>query len=137
MSRTLSVSTAVFAAIWAERREGEETEDAILRRLLKCGSNNETVPREVSPAGAGTGVYDVRNSVHFEEGFEIFRSYKGREYRATASGGSWLRRDNDQRYPTLNQLNASIAAGAENVWNGNWKFRRSDGVARSISELRR
>jgi hypothetical protein len=75
--------------------------------------------------------------VHFAEGFEIFRSYKRREFSARAQGGVWFRSDNNQTYPTLNQLNASIAAGAENVWNGNWKYRASDGSVRSIGDLRR
>lgn len=38
--------------------------------------------------------------------------------------------------PTLNQLNSSIAAGAENVWNGNWEYRAPDGTLHSIGELR-
>ena len=32
--KTISISTATFAALWAARKEGEETEDAILTRLL-------------------------------------------------------------------------------------------------------
>ena len=32
--KTISISTATFAALWAARKEGEETEDAILSRLL-------------------------------------------------------------------------------------------------------
>lgn len=32
--RTIEVSTEVFALIWAARQQGEETEDAILLRLL-------------------------------------------------------------------------------------------------------
>ena len=32
--KTISISTKTFAAIWAARQEGEETEDAILSRLL-------------------------------------------------------------------------------------------------------
>lgn len=36
MNRTIPVSTDVFAAIWSHRQEGEETEDAILRRILEC-----------------------------------------------------------------------------------------------------
>ena len=35
------------------------------------------------------------------------------------------------------QLNASIAKGAENVWNGNWKFIDADGSEKSIGTLRR
>lgn len=82
-------------------------------------------------------MHDLRNGVHFPEGFKIFRNYKGREYVAEARSGAWVRLDNRTSYPTLNQLNASIAAGAENVWNGNWKFRGDQGKAVSIGQLRR
>ena len=131
--RTLTVSTEVFAAIWANRRPGEESEDAILRRVLGCDASTE----RVAPRESGDGVCDDRNGVDFHEGFEIVRRYKQREYKARAQGGAWLRLDNGQRYASLNQLNSSIAAGVENVWNGNWKFRGSDGALRSIAELRR
>jgi hypothetical protein len=135
MARSISVSTEVFAAIWARRIEGEEAENAILERLLGLSkAEQKTDPDAVPPTGAG--VYDSRNQVHFEEGFEVVRTYKRREFSARASNGFWLRSDNGQRYATLNQLNASIAAGAENVWNGNWKYRGPDGTLRSIAELR-
>lgn len=135
MSRTIAISTDVFAAIWAQRQDGEETEDAILRRILGCST--ESAPqREPAPTGTG-GVVDARNGVHFPRGFTAFRTYKHREYEAIAQDGSWLRKDNGQVYPTLNQLNASIAAGAENIWNGNWKYRTGDGSVRSIDSLRR
>ncbi len=135
MLRTIGVSTEVFAAIWANRQGGEETEDAILRRLLDCSSGSSIEPG--SPKASGLGVRDERNRVDFPEGFEIYRSYKHRDYVAVASGGAWLRRDTGERFGTLNQLNASIAVGAENVWSGIWKFKNSDGVSRSIGELRR
>jgi len=132
MIRSISVSTEVFAAIWASRREGEESEDAILRRTFGCQSQ----PLRQAEPVAGRGVQDLRNGVNFPEGFEIFRTYKRRDYAAQARNGNWLRLDNGQTFPTLNQLNASIAAGSENVWNGNWKYRHSDGTLRSIAELR-
>lgn len=134
MSRTVTISTDVFAAIWAQRKAGEETEEAILRRLLNCSPGAE--PAGDRPATSG-GVLDSRNGVHFPEGFEVMRHYKHREYRARASNGAWLREDNGKRYPTLNRLNESIAAGNENIWNGNWKYRESDGTLRSIDALRR
>ncbi|MDO8798954.1 hypothetical protein [Phenylobacterium sp.] len=135
MSRTISVSTEVFAAIWARRQSGQETEDAILRGVFGC--DETAAPHSASALVAGGGVHDVRNDVHFPEGFEILRTYKRREYSARATAGVWLRSDNSQSYATLNQLNASIAAGAENVWNGNWKYRAPNGELRSIGELRR
>jgi hypothetical protein len=84
--------------------------------------------------GSG-GVYDTRNNVHFPRGFEAIRTNKRREYEAIAQDGAWLRKDTGDLYPTLNQLNSSIAAGAENIWNGNWKYRTEDGSIRSINDL--
>lgn len=135
MNRTIHVSTEVFAAIWAARRSGEETEDAILRRILGCVGGEE--PSDAAQERVTqVGYCDQRNGVEFPEGFEIFRTYKRREYKARANNGLWVRLDNNQRFSTLNQLNTSIAVGAENVWNGNWKFRDNHGVIRSIAELR-
>ena len=136
MSRTVSISTDVFAAIWAQRQEGEETEDAILRRILGCKPAEAPATEAVQSTGTG-GVFDNRNNVHFPQGFRAFRVYKHREYEAIAEDGSWRRPDTGKRYPTLNQLNESIAAGNENIWNGNWKYRTDDGAVRSINELRR
>lgn len=135
MSRAVTISTEVFAAIWANRRDGEETEDAILRRVLGCAKASEGDAPSL-PASDTGGVHDSRNGVTFPEGFEIQRIYKRKDYRAQARNGFWFRADNGARYPTLNQLNSSIAAGAENVWNGNWKYRAPDGTLRSIGELR-
>ena len=123
----------MFAAIWAERRDGEDTEDAILRRLLGCGDGIRADGGHGEPEG---GVHDARNEVHFPEGFEIFRTYKRREYKATARAGVWVRKDTGERYPTLNRLNESISSGNENVWNGSWKYRTPDGSFRSIDSLR-
>ena len=44
--RNIEVSTDVFARIWALRAEGEESEDAILRRIL---------PQNSTPAAEGSG----------------------------------------------------------------------------------
>ena len=136
MSRSITVSTDVFAAIWAKREEGEDTEDAILRRLLGCATMEGRQERQPATNGSG-GVYDSRNDVHFPPGFVTFRTYKRREYQAIAQDGVWLREDTGDLYPTLNQLNSSIAVGMENVWNGNWKYRAEGGSIRSISYLRR
>ena len=136
MHRSIEVSTDVYAAIWAVRRPGENTEDAVLTRVLGCkpATAPTSAPQRKS---SGVGVYDTRNGVQFDEGFEIFRNYKSQRYEAVAQGGMWLRKDTGDLYPTLNQLNSSIARGAENVWNGNWKFRDSNGVEKSIATLRK
>ncbi|MHA6345372.1 hypothetical protein [Roseivivax sp. CAU 1761] len=137
MNRTIPVSTDVFAAIWSHRQEGEETEDAILRRILECqpapdtGTQAHTQTNDISE-----GFIDRRNNVTFPPGFTIFRTYKRKQFSAVAENGLWRRTDTGQTYDTLNRLNASIAAGNENVWNGNWKFQDSDGTIKSIAALR-
>ncbi len=136
MSRSITVPTDVFAAIWANRQEGEENEGAILRRLLECAEGEKT-DEASTPSTNNGGVRDSRNGVHFPRGFITFRTYKRREYEAIAQDGTWLRKDTGELYPTLNQLNASIAAGVENIWNGNWKYRADNGKIRSINDLRR
>ena len=133
MSRTITLSTAVFAAIWGKRRDGEETEDAILRRLLGSGYGGQADGGRGDREGGG---HDARNNVHFPEGFEIFSTYKRRKYKATARAGVWMGEDTGKRYPTLNRLKESISSDNENVWNGSWKHRAPDGSCRSIDSLR-
>ena len=133
MTRTITISTSVFATIWANRRGGEETEDAILGRLLGCREGARASQADGTDDG---GVHDSRNDVHFPEGFELFRKYKRKEYKAIARSGIWVREDTGERFPTLNQLNESIVSGNENVWNGNWKYRTPEGTFRSINSLR-
>jgi hypothetical protein len=87
--RTISVSTNVFARIWACREEGEESEDAILDRLLpgKSDERDSLPPHSAPNIGGHT---EPRYGVHFPGGFEIFRTYLGKEYRARAApAGFW------------------------------------------------
>ena len=133
MSRTIAISTSTFASIWASRQNGEETEDAILRRILGCDAGNG---EDVGEGIEDGGVFDKRNNVHFPEGFEVFRTYKRKEYKAIAQSGTWVREDTGERFPNLSQLNQSIVAGNENVWNGNWKYRMSDDSFGPIDRLR-
>lgn len=137
--REISVSTEVFAAIWANRLDGEESEDVILHRLLRVSDDHKSIIEKQTVSkderDEVDGVLDRRNGVHFPQGTLIVRTYKGREYAAIASSGLWLRQDNGIKYPTINQLNTSIVSGVENVWNGNWRF-VENGVARSIDLLR-
>jgi hypothetical protein len=46
--RSIEISTAVFSAIWKNRLPGEESEDAILRRLLAVAEADESVQNERS-----------------------------------------------------------------------------------------
>ena len=132
--RQISISTDVFAAIWKKREGDENDEDAILRRLL--GANRASDQPKPQCQVSHVGFYDSRNNVTFAPGFKIFRNYKGKRYEATARNGQLYREDNDSAYQSLNQLNSSIAAGAENVWNGNWRFVDEDGKEKSINVLR-
>ena len=45
--KTISISTATYAALWSARRDGEENEDQILSRLL--GAVNAPEPKKTAP----------------------------------------------------------------------------------------
>jgi len=129
--RTITVSTDVFAKLWAAHEAGEETEDDILRRILGCPkapiSNNEKDKPQ--------GVYDARNKVNFFEGFEVFRHYKGVEYRAVATNGRWHLKNNDKLYTSLNQLTKAVSGGSANAWVS-WDCLLPSGKEAKVSMLR-
>lgn len=135
--RTITVSTPTFAAIWAIREAGEQTEDEILRRVLKV---TEDAPAElVAPTklinpGNG-GFFAKRYNVHFPEGFEIHRTFKGKDYKAVATNGSWTLVGTEERFKNLADLSYGIGTKIENVWK-NWLFTDSDGTEKQISDLR-
>jgi hypothetical protein len=143
--RTISISTDVFAAIWAARKEGEESENVILSRLLvgpiSTTSNFAkltTTPPQSKPLAATeniSGYFEPRYNVKFAEGEEIFRTYKGKEYRARATQGAWLLINNKKLYPSLHKLSWSVVGGRENAWL-NWKYESHDGKAMFIHSLR-
>src|SRR5215813_13588279 len=138
--RTIHVSMDTFAAIWADRRTGENSEDAILRRKfniepapteIQSIAPSSTAPRS-SPSGIG---YDDRRfGVHFNEGFEILRYYKGTNYSAKATCGAWLLMNTGDLYPSLNGLSKAIGAH-EDAWHG-WRYRDEEGKVHPIAELR-
>ena len=111
--RTVEVSTDVFAALWAARRGDEQTEDDILRTLLKL---KPTEKPAAPPPRPKIGYADPRNGIQFPEGFEVFRNYLGTSYRARAINGAWVREDNGEAYASLNALNQSIGAKFQNAW---------------------
>lgn len=49
--RTIDISTDVFSAIWKNRLAGEESEDAILRRLLQVGAGTNAASPETNRNG--------------------------------------------------------------------------------------
>jgi len=120
--RTIQLSTDTFAAIWADRRAGENSEDAILRRKFNVEDapiNAQDAPTSADrrPPPSGIGYYDRRFGVQFVEGFEIFRHYKGTDYSAKATSGAWLLMSTGDLYRSLNRLSAAIGAH-EDAWGG-------------------
>ena len=84
MTRSISVSTDVFAAIWAAREEGEENEDDILRRLLANGGKDAAVqPKAGGPDSEG--VHDSRNNVFFPRGFTHIQGIQGATLRSKSA----------------------------------------------------
>lgn len=137
--RSITVSTDVFARIWALRQAHEDSEDSILRRVLDCpavaGPPRHDKANTASQWNGGTGFLDNRHGTHFPEGFEIFRKYLGREYRARAHEGTWMLQPTGQTCASLNELSRAIGARTENAWV-NWFYRAPDGSKMTIAELR-
>jgi len=131
--RPIQVSTDVYAAIWAARKTGEDSEDEILRRKLGLAASSKA-PQPAPSAPPKIGYSEPRFGVTVPEGFEIFRTYKGTEYRATATDGKWLLKNTGDTYATLNQLSAAIG-GIENAWH-RWYFRDENGRRELVDKLR-
>ena len=131
--RDVQISTEVFAHIWALRQPGEETEDAILRRVLPPISRSENENRHAS--SKNTGLPDQRHGVYFPEGFHVFRTYLGNDYNARITKGAWVLEGKSERYRSLNAVSRAIGAGTENAWI-NWYYRGPDGMRRLVSDLR-
>jgi len=130
--RTIQISTAVFAAIWADRQQGEESEDAILARRygVKSGEPERDITLTV-------GYKDTRFGVELPPGFPVFRNFKGKDYQARAVQGFWILDGTGQGYPTLNQLSIAIGAGKEDAWTRWFCFHPATGKRVPVSELRK
>jgi len=85
--------------------------------------------------GSLSGYEDPRYGVSVPENFEIFRSYKGKDFRALAKGGKWLLQNDNSLYPSLHKLSWAVVKGHENSWH-NWKYRTLDGKEQFIHSLR-
>ena len=134
--RSITVSTDTYAAIWGARKPGEDSEDAILRRIFKIprdSSTNVTSGRSILDK---IGFRDPRFGVEVPEGFEIFRTYLGTDYRATAKDGGWVLAHTGKSYSSLNQLSRAIGAKVENAWQ-NWYFAGADGKRQLVTSLRK
>lgn len=130
--RSITVSTDVFARLWSLRQPGEDTEDAILSRVLGCMANPATAST-TSPRGAG--LLDSRSGVQFPEGFEVFRTYLGVEYRARIISGKWVLASDGRAFQSLNELSRAIGARTENAWL-NWLYLDDQGTRHPVSKLR-
>lgn len=129
--RTIQVSPDVFQAIWAARKPGEDDEDAILKRVLLVKAVAPSPPS----AKPGKSWFDRRFGTEFPHGFEIFRTYLGKNFRARVENGKWRINDKDIRATTINNLSAAIGAKTENGWV-NWNYVDSAGVTKKITDLR-
>jgi len=128
--RPIQVSTDVYAAIWATRKVGEDSEDDILRRkfgIAAVAVDAAAVPEKV-------GFSDYRSGLKVPEGFEIFRKFKGTDYRAVATDGKWLLKNTGDSYASLNQLSAAVG-GIENAWH-RWYYLDKDGKRQLVDNLR-
>jgi hypothetical protein len=131
MMRTIQICTDVFAAIWAQRRDAEHSEDEILSRLLGLKKTNPP-PTSTRDIQTQIGFHDPRYGVKLPHGFEIYRTYKGKEFRAQAIQGFWFW--NGTGYPSLNELSSAIGISHENAW-ASW-FYDEKGRRHPVSKLR-
>jgi hypothetical protein len=125
--RTVEISTDVYAAIWADRKPGEDSENEIIARKFK-------VPLPAPQASGRVGWADPRFGVSLMSGEEVFRVYKGKERRAKAFDG-FLVLDDGTKCNSLNQLSRKIGAGIENAWQ-NWYVTGPDGKRQLITARR-
>jgi hypothetical protein len=132
-TRSITVSTDLYAAIWRVQKPGEETEEEILRRLLGVPSGQSAIqgtPEKI-------GFSDPRFGIKLPDGFEIFRVYKGTEYRAKAVDGRWLLTNTGEMYPSFNQLSRAVTGGkSENTWF-NWYYLDKGNKRQLINSLRK
>jgi len=127
-TRTVEISTDVYAAIWADRKPGEDTENEIIARKFKV-----ELP-ESAKVSERVGWADPRFGVNLTAGEEVFRVYKGKERRAQALNG-FLVLDDGAKCNSLNQLSRKIGAGIENAWQ-NWYVKGPDGRRQLIAGRR-
>jgi hypothetical protein len=133
--RTIQISTDTFAAIWKAQRQGELSEDSILRRILGVESVPSAKPVERHAVVVPVGFRDPRYGVDLPPNFEIFRNYLGTDYRAQAIQGAWYLGQTGKAYATLNELSGGIGITHENAWT-NWFFRDEKGRRKPLSVLR-
>jgi hypothetical protein len=122
------IDEAVEATLWRDRQAVDQSLNAVLRRRLGLAPLDQRL--EARPV-----VLVERTGVRFVAGFEIFRLYKGREYRAQAVDGGWLLVQTGEVFASLNKLSRGIGTGIENAWNY-WRYIDASGVPQLLATLR-
>ena len=130
--RMVQITTDVFAAIWADRQPGEESENEIIARRfgLKLPAAQQ---RDIQ---VSYGWQDAKHGVKLPVGFQIHRAFKGKEYTAQAIQGFWVSSHDGNGYPTLNDLSTAIGARGENAWWYWWCKHPETGAECRVSDLR-
>lgn len=123
--RSITVSLDVYARIWALRMPKENSEDDVLRRVLFENLKSTPTPK---------GITDDRFGVQFDEGFEVFRNYRGQKFVAKVSNGQWRMAGHDDAFGSLSDLSRAVGAKTENAWES-WFYRTTEGK-KPVSTLR-
>ncbi len=136
----LTVSNEVFFKLRALGQSETQSEDQNLRRLLDGAAEQSAENRPNHTSREAEGFEDATYGIVFPEGFEIFRTYKGRPYTASVVRGRWrLGEDSGlahtRPHDSLNQLSQAVIDGNENAWMF-WYFKAPDGTPKRIAELR-
>lgn len=137
--RTIEIGLEVHKRIEAERRSLEESENAILMRLLKLKPSADETPREAKPAGVG--VAWRKNGVELPHGTRLRASYSGQELEGVVLDGVWHVAGETYQSPSMALIhNVTTRNGHRtnlNGWN-HWSVQRpGDPSFVRLSALRR
>lgn len=151
----VGVDSDVFAALWRQRQPGEDSENDILRRIYGLNEHASRPQTELQPSNATMAapastppervaprsVSQTGQTIHrdmdtdFPDGLEIFRGFKGQDYRARIVAGGWRLESDGMVYRSLAALNRAIGGGQENVWMA-WFFRDRNNRRRPLDDYR-
>ena len=135
--RNISVSAEVFAAIWAQRKHGEASEDAILGRIL-LGLNDSRSSRSLAPkknaAPAKCGSKNTTCACRQASGYSGPTEENSTRRPSTTATG-FCRTTAGPTSPCTDCSWAVVRRG-ENAWKY-WNYSDEKGRISSISRLRR
>ena len=126
--RNISVSTEVFAAIWAQRKQGEATEDAILGRILLGLERFSFEPEPGGRRRSGSGEmrieeYDLRLPPASRYSGPTRENSTPRPSK-TAAG---ICRTTAGPIESLHRLSWAVVRRGENAWKY-WNYKRRKGT---------